>query len=58
MKSLKYVELCKHLKFSIDHGGFNPDGQGGCSYEVCTFIRNYLMKTEDKTHDNTSHTAD
>ena len=55
---MNYDELCDHLEFSIEHGGFQSDSlqqvgwqQGGCSCEVCTFLRNYLEK-ETKSNDN------
>ena len=47
---MTFVELCDHLEFSIEHGGFRIDEetQGGCSCKVCEFLRNYL-KEQSKT---------
>jgi CO dehydrogenase nickel-insertion accessory protein CooC1 len=49
---MTFDELCDHLEFSMEHGGFDPDGQGGCSCPVCTFLRNFLQESqiEKSTH--------
>jgi hypothetical protein len=57
---MNFDELCDHLEFCIEHGGFDigEDAQGGCSCEVCTFLRNYLIKETTKNDNDTSSSTE